>query len=269
VITSGLTNTANNALNSLSSLAYTGGTSRAATAVFSASDFNIVLSALKTLNKTKVVSNPTIVTLNNTKATINVGEEDPIPKYAFNAQTGTYEVTGFEVMKIGVILEVTPSVNARGIITMQLAPEVSQKAGTLNFGSAQIPIKATRKVTTTVSLKDGYTMGIGGLITASRDRGGNKVPLLGDIPLLGRLFSTKNVNDNSTNLLIFITARTVSADGASPEEVFDPRAIQSADMTRDDLPGYRAEKGTDVFAPSGSSSASSTSRKIYNSRPKP
>ena len=74
------------------------------------------------------------------------------------------------------------------------------------------------------------------------------MPVLGSIPLLGRLFSSKNVNDTATNLLIFITAKTVSADGASPEEVFDPRAVQAAGMTREDLPGIRAAKGTDLYA---------------------
>ncbi len=92
-------------------------------------------------------------------------------------------------------------------------------------------------------------MGIGGLITDSRDHGGTKVPVLGEIPLLGRLFSSKNVNDVSTNLLIFITAKTVTADGAAPEDVFDPRAISAVGMTRDELPGFRAAKGTDVYAP--------------------
>ncbi len=91
-------------------------------------------------------------------------------------------------------------------------------------------------------------MGIGGLITSSQDHGGTKVPVLGSIPVLGRLFSSKNVNDSITNLLIFITAKTVSADGASPEEVFDPRAVSAVGMSHDDLPGYSAPKGTDMFA---------------------
>ena len=138
--------------------------------------------------------------------------------------------------------------NARGFIKLTLAPEVSQKNGTLTFGSAQLPIIATRKASTQISIKDGFTMGIGGLITVSKDHGGSKVPVLGDIPLLGRLFSSKNVNDVSTNLLIFITAKTVSADGASPEEVFDPRAVQAVGMSREDLPGYRNPKGADLYA---------------------
>jgi type IV pilus assembly protein PilQ len=230
-ITSGLTTTGNNVISQLTGLTNTATTSRLASAVFNASDFNIIISALKTQANTKIVSNPTVVTLNNIEATINVGEEDPIPHYAFNQQTGTYEVTGFDTMKIGVLLKVTPQVNARGIINLKLAPEVSQKAGTANFGQAQIPIKATRSVTTQVALKNGNTVGLGGLMTNNRQHGGTKVPILGDIPGLGRLFSSKSVNDTATNLLIFVTARTVNAEGASPEEVFGKEALDAIEYT--------------------------------------
>lgn len=243
--------TAPNTYNGLTSLINTGDTSRVATAVFSASDFNMVISALKTQNNTKIVSNPTVVTLNNTEGVIKIGQEFPIPSYTYNAERGSFEVSGFTYKPIGIILKVTPQVNGRGVIKLTLEPEVSQQNGSTSFGGAggaSIPIIATRSAKTQVSLKDGYTMGIGGLITSSQDHGGTKVPVLGSIPVLGRLFSSKNVRDEVTNLLIFITAKTVSADGASPEEVFDPRSVSAVGMSRDDLPGFRAAKGSDVFA---------------------
>lgn len=250
-ITDTINNSANTAVNALTSLVNGGGTSRIASAVFSSSDFNVIISALKTQNNTKIVSNPTVVTLNNTEAVLNIGQEFPIPSYTYNAERGTFEVSGFTYKPIGIILKVTPQVNGRGVIKLTLEPEVSQQNGSTSFGGAggaSIPIIATRKAKTQVSLKDGYTMGIGGLITSSQDHGGTKVPVLGEIPVLGRLFSSKNVNDSITNLLIFITAKTVSADGAAPEEVFDPRAVSAVGMGHEDLPGYRAPKGTDMFA---------------------
>ncbi len=246
-----LSNTASSAVNQLLGLTNSSNTTRVASAVFSSSDFNIIISALKTQNNTKIVSNPTIVTLNNTEAVMNIGQEFPIPSYTYNSERGTFEVSGFTYKPIGIILKVTPQVNAQGVIKLSLEPEVSQQNGETSFGGAggaSIPIVATRKVKTQVSLKDGYTMGIGGLITNSKNHGGTKVPVLGNIPVLGRLFSSKSVNDAVTNLLIFITAKSVTSDGASPEEVFDPRAVQAVDMSRDDLPGYRAPKGTDLFA---------------------
>lgn len=251
-LSNGLTSTATTALNSLLNLANTGSTGRTASAVFSASNFNLVLSALKTLNNTKIVSNPTVVTLNNTEAFLNIGQEFPIPNYTYNSERGTFEVAGFTYKPIGIIMKVTPQVNAQGVIKMTLEPEVSQRQGDTSFGGAggaSIPIIATRKVKTTISLQNGHTMGIGGLLTSNRTHGGNKVPILGEIPGLGRLFSNKSVNDEVTNLLIFITAKTLSADGATPEEVFDPRMIQSANIAREDLPGNRVPKGTEIFVP--------------------
>jgi type IV pilus assembly protein PilQ len=243
--------TGSTAVNALNSLVNNGSTARVATAVFSASDFSVIISALKTQSNTKVMSNPTVVTLNNTEAVLNIGQEFPIPSYNYNSERGTFEVSGFTYKPIGIILKVTPQVNARGIIKLNLEPEVSQSGDSTSFGGAggaQIPIISTRKVKTQVSLKDGYTMGIGGLITDAKSDGGNKVPVLGSIPVLGRLFSNKSVNNVSTNLLIFVTAKSVSADGGAPEEVFDPRAIKATGMSRDELPGFRAPAGTEVFA---------------------
>lgn len=238
-----LSNAASSALNSFSSLTNNGGTSRVASAVFSSSDFNVILSALKTLNNTKIVSNPTVVTLNNTEAFINIGQEFPIPNYTYNAERGAFEVSGFNYKPIGIIMKVTPQVNAQGLIKLTVEPEVSQTNGSTSFGGAggaSIPIIATRKAKTQVSLQNGFTMGIGGLITSSKDHGSTKVPVLGDIPGLGRLFKSKAVNDTATNLIIFLTARTVSAEGASPEDVFDPSAINAVGgLNSENLPGQR------------------------------
>ena len=225
---------ANNAVNQLIGLTGSSSQSRLASAVFSASDFNVIISALKTKNDTKVVSNPTIVTLNNTEATINIGREFPIPSYTYNSERGTFEVSGFQYKPIGIILKVTPQVNAQGTIKLNLEPEISQQSDSTTFGGAggaSIPIIDTRKVKTQISLKDGYTAGIGGLLSTSKSNRGTKVPVLGSIPLLGRLFSSKGVTDRTTNLLIFITAKTVNPDGAAPSDVFNAAALEAAGET--------------------------------------
>lgn len=245
-------NELSNTLTQLNNLVGLGATSRADTAVFSASEFSLILSALSSQNDTKLVSNPTVVTLNNTEAQINVGSEFPIPNYTYNAERGTFEVSGFEYRPIGIILKVTPQVNAQGFIRLSVEPEVSSQTGFTSFGGAggaQIPIIATRKAITQVSLRDGFTMGIGGLVESNAQDVGTRVPLLGSIPGLGRLFRSDSTSEVQRNLLIFITARTVSADGAPTEEIFDPRMIRDMKLTRDDLPGFRGD-GTDPFLPS-------------------
>ncbi|MGH7944811.1 MAG: type II secretion system protein GspD, partial [Opitutaceae bacterium] len=229
----------NNLFSNLGSLLLTDGTARTMNAVFSASDFSLVLSALQSLQKTKVISNPTIVTLNNTQAMINVGQERPIPNYTYNSERGVYEVSGFTYRPIGVILKVTPQVNSRGFIKLTVEPEVSQSSRDANFQGASIPIVESRKANTTVSLKDGFTMGIGGLVQSNAVNGTNKVPVLGSIPLVGRLFKSDARNIESTNLIIFITAKTISAEGATVEEVFNSERVRELDMRREELPGYR------------------------------
>lgn len=236
---------ASDALSNLVGLSNTAGTNRVASAVFSASDFNIIISALKTQNDTKLVSNPTVVTLNNSEAVINIGKEYPIPNYTYNQERGTYEVSGFEYRPIGIILKVTPQVNSTGFIKLSVEPEVSSSTESAPFGATAIPIITTRKTKTQVSLKDGYTMGIGGLIENTSTVGQTRVPVLGSIPLLGRLFRSDSKNSQTRNLIIFITAKTVSADGAPIEDVFDSRRVRQLNMSRDELPGYR--DGSDPF----------------------
>ncbi len=241
------TNTATSALNSLQDLANTLDATHATTAVFSAAQFTVVVNALQSLSGTKIVSNPTIVTLNNKEAVINVGEEHPIPQYTYNQQTGVYVISGFEYKPIGVILKVTPQVNALGFIHLTLSPEVSQSNRSVPFSGTDIPILDTRKATTNVLLQNGWTMGIGGLMTKNSNKSTTKVPLLGDLPLLGRLFKTDGKNETSTNLIIFITAKTLSPEGAPIEQIFNSSDVRAMDIKSEDLPGFR--DGTDPFKP--------------------
>lgn len=246
-LAAGFTNTTTAAINQLMGLTNVAGTNRADTAVFSASEFNIIISALQSQNEVKLVSNPTVVTLNNTEATINIGERFPIPNYSYNEEQGRFEVSGFTYEAIGINLRVTPQVNPQGFIKLSVQPEVSSRAGVSNFQGAEIPIIASRRTSTQISLQDGYTMGIGGLIENTTGNGQTKVPVLGNIPGIGRLFRSDSRNMNSRNLLIFITAKTISPEGGTIEEVFDPRAIRAMNLKRDDLPGYR--DGSDPFGP--------------------
>jgi type IV pilus assembly protein PilQ len=105
---------------------------------------------------------------------------------------------------------------------------------------------AVRKTKTQVTLKDGYTLGIGGLVDSTKTNGETRVPLLGDIPGLGRLFRSNTSSKSQTNLLVFITARTVKPDGGTVGEIFDPRTVREMKLTKDELPGFR--DGSDPFA---------------------
>lgn len=214
-------------------------------AVLTAPQFNVALRALQTTNNSRVVSNPTIVTLNNTAAEINVGEEYPIPSYTYNAERGSFEVSGFEYKPIGVLLKVTPQVNSQGFIRLNLEPEISVRGDPVSFGGAsgaEIPIIRTRKTKTQVSMKDGHTLAIGGLIDSTSQKGQSKVPVLGNVPGLGRLFRSDTTDASKRNLLIFITSKVVSSESAPVQDVFSVSQVQDAGLRESDLPGRRSSE---------------------------
>ena len=94
-------------------------------------------------------------------------------------------------------------------------------------------------------------MAIGGLMRTQVTKGGTRVPVLGDIPVLGRLFRSDTRNEDTTNLIIFITAKTINAEGASPEETISHQQLRDLGVRRDELPGYR--DSADPFLPPESS----------------
>lgn len=218
---------------------------RADTAIFNADSFALLLSALNNENKIEVVSNPTVVTLNNTPAKINIGEEYPIPDYRYNDTTGTFEVAGFEYKEIGIILAVTPQVNSAGFINLNITPEISSRTGQVPFGGqggAQIPIITTRKTQSTVTIKSGFTLAIGGLIEKNDQLTTNAVPLLSKIPLIGNAFKHKSDSYSKRNLIIFITAKTLNADGSTYRDIFSQRTLFEMGIKSRDLPGYQPDE---------------------------
>lgn len=211
------------------------------TAVFSADAFGLVLSALESSTDIELVSNPTIVTMNNKPARINIGEEYPIPQYRYNQEQGTFEISNFEYKPIGVNLNVLPQINSAGFINLDIQPEISSRTGVVEFGGASgaaIPIITVRKTDSSVTIKSGYTLAIGGLIQTDQEDSATRVPLLGALPGLGRLFSSEGVSTDRRNLVVFITAKILNASGATFEDVLNPRKLREMGVNRLDVPGY-------------------------------
>ena len=212
------------------------------TSTFSMSEFGVVMSMFESASNARLVSNPTVVTLNNVEATINIGVEYPIPSYTYNQERGNFEISGFVYKPIGINLKVTPQVNNAGFIKMNILPEVSSTTSSVNFGGAsgaQIPIISSRKVSTQISLKNGHTLGIGGLIENQETKGKTKVPFIGEIPVLGSLFKSRSTQLITRNLLIFITAKTLDTGTAKVDQIFSEELINGAAVEKKDLPGAR------------------------------
>lgn len=188
-------------------------------ATLSPDNIRLVLSALMEDSDAKLVSNPRISTVDNTAATIRAVKRWPVPRYTFNADTGSWEVQGFDYEPIGITLRVTPHINQDNFITLDVDPEVSSQVGTVIFGggaggTAEIPIIDSRSALTRVIVRSGETLVIGGLVKTEEVLKKSGVPLLKDIPVLGNIFKHTSKSTVNLDLMVFITPTIVEGPGA-------------------------------------------------------
>jgi len=192
---------------------YSKNTDKGTTYQLSPKDFKLTMSLLMNNSKTKIISNPKVQTLDNRKATIKVAETMYKPTFSYNKETGTYEINNLEELYIGVTLEVTPHINYDDFITLDITPEVSSLAGFQVIQGVEIPNTNIRKVEARVSLKDSYTVAIGGMIKDEFIKARKSVPMLGDLPYIGKyLFSWESKELKKVNLVIFITPTIIKPD---------------------------------------------------------
>lgn len=219
-----LSTTLNDSLSTITSLDQST-VSRALGATLSADDFRLVLAALKETGGTKVVSNPKVIVANEETATIHIGREKPNVKGTIQTagdsqSTTTYELDPTErYFKDGIMVDVTPTINTTSNITVKIQPTLDRldalpfvaPDGTEFYG------KTTKKIDTLFSLESGQTAAIGGLTQNSSDEVERKVPLLGSIPLLGRLFRYSSKVSGQTETIIFVTVGLANPDGINME----------------------------------------------------
>lgn len=177
-----------------------GGQFKIDTLNFKGLSLTATIDALIQDQKANLLASPSIAVLNNREARIVIGEKVPY-KERTQTTTGTTETTKF--IDVGTTLRVIPSINEDGYITMMVHPEVSSVSSLLDAG----PRITTREADTTVRVKEGETIVIGGLIKQSDDRTHSKIPLLGDLPLIGLLFSNRSKDQVQTELAVFITPK--------------------------------------------------------------
>ena len=170
--------------------------------------FNSVLAAAAKKGKLKVLSDPKVATINNKAATINIIDQVPYTTVNSVTTAGGAAQTNNVVTYVpsGITLNVTPTINSDGRIAMHLSPSVSQASG----GTATTPPNTnTRSTDTNVIVRNGETIVIGGMIRDSQSEDVYKVPVLGDIPLLGMLFRKKSTARKRLELLIFVTPKII------------------------------------------------------------
>lgn len=191
-----------------------------------AGDPRALLTALATSSRVRVLSNPSIVAINGQTASIQVGKDVPI----LTSQIGNTNSTSsnstsvmqtVQYRNVGIILKVKPVIHSGGRVDLEISQEVSGSTSQ-ETGVGNSPVITTRKVDTRLSVVDGNTMLIGGLITEQRDGSNAGVPYLKDVPLAGALFRTKGGETMTrTELVLLITPHIIEDD-------FDSRAMTEA-----------------------------------------
>ena len=178
-------------------------------AILSAPALSATLRLLNEDTDAEFLANPRVTTANNQKAEIKITRAQPVPQLNFNEQTAQAVFSGFQDKEFGNTLEVTPIINKDEFISLNVKPEISNKVGdaSFTFGGATVlsPIIDKRTLNSNVLIKSGDTLAIGGLLQDEVTKGRSKVPVLGDIPLLGYMFQEKLNARTKRNLLIFVT----------------------------------------------------------------
>ncbi|MDP1671209.1 MAG: type II secretion system protein GspD, partial [Alphaproteobacteria bacterium] len=172
----------------------------------------VVLDALSDLTSVNMISAPTLFVLDNQVARLRVGDEVPIITQTADGLTNdSRTLNTVQYRSTGVLLEVTPQVNSGGMVTLQIVQEVSAAVNTQSSGSSTInsPTIQQRSFLSTVGVRDGETILLGGLIREQNSKGRSGIPILHQVPVLGNLFGRTNNSAQRTELLVMITPHVV------------------------------------------------------------
>lgn len=169
-----------------------------------------ILTLLDTYGNTKVISNPHVAALDNQKATIKVGNRIPITQQTNLGGTLNGFTSVSQYIDTGVLLQVTPHINEGGLVGLEIQAEVSNPGPVATTGDA--PPIFTRSVQTNLAIPSGGTMIMGGLITDTKQNASAGLPLLSRIPIFGGLFGDQTLQNDRTELVLFITPRIVEND---------------------------------------------------------
>lgn len=190
-----------------------GGSIKVASPASRGKDYKVLIEALRAYGDTTILSEPRLTVVNNQEAKILVGVKEPyVTKTVSQTGTGT-AVTAESVtfIDVGVKLFVTPTITRDGFVQMKVRPEVSSKTGTLTTSEKnEIPIVETTEAETTLLVQDGGTVILGGLIKDEKSIDHQRIPILGDIPLLGLFFRTSKDTIKKAELVVFLTPHIIS-----------------------------------------------------------
>jgi len=176
-------------------------------------DYQVTLRAIAQAGRMEVLSRPSILARNNQPATITVGQSVPLITSTTYSALNNLPISSYSYTSVGIILRVTPFINSDNMVEMIVSPQISELADrSLWVQTAPgvfAPVIDTRSADTVVVTPDAQTVIIGGLMRKAKMNADSKIPILGDIPILGFLFKHKVRSEEKTELLIFLTPHIV------------------------------------------------------------
>lgn len=178
--------------------------------LLSGSDVRAALNALSAVTDVKVISSPHLMVLNNRTAGLQVGDRVPVAvQSAVSVSDATAPiVNSIELVDTGVILNVTPRVNPGGLVIMEIEQQVSDAVPTITSG-IDSPTIQQRRIVSTVAIESGNTIALGGLIRDNQRKSRSGIPILSDIPVIGKAFSVNTNTGARTELMILLTPRAI------------------------------------------------------------
>ena len=183
---------------------------------------SVILQLLQSLTKVRVLSSPDLLVLNNQSAQLQVGDEVPISTETAQSTltSGAPIVSSIEYRDTGVILKITPRVNASGLVLLDVDQEVSN-VSTTTSSTLNTPTISQRRVNSSIAVGDGQTIALAGLISDTRSKSKSGIPILQNIPYLGALFSTVSTSSSRNELIVLVTPHIVrdniAADAVTQE----------------------------------------------------
>ena len=173
-----------------------------------AQDVTLYLDLLIRNGNSKLISNPRVTTLSNQEAEIEVSTTIPVETLNRFSEAGVVQdIVSFQDLDVSIKLKVTPRVSDDSTITLDVASVVEEIAGYTGPADNQRPITSRRSVTSSVTIKSGESLGLGGLMKEVEHKTISKIPILGSIPVIGRIFQHHSTTTEKTDLTILITPR--------------------------------------------------------------
>lgn len=197
-------------------------------------DTRVAIQMSKTDSDARLLSSPVIMTLDNTEAILTVGEQRPV----ITATESTYSSTqrsSYQYKDIGIELAVTPRINPQNFVVMEIAQKADQLGELVKIDDNEVPTIRNRQFEASVAVPDKGTVALGGLVSTEKRDSVSKIPLLGDIPLIGRyLFSSVSKDKVQQELIVLLTPHVLTNPRDMNAET--KRLYDATNMTKEDWP---------------------------------